>query len=66
MVGLLPLCAVTVFENELLERVPEVRHRLRKFLEARPELTRFIHEPTKQNLAGRRSVLFFALHGSFG
>jgi hypothetical protein len=54
MVGLLPLCAVTVFEGELLEKVPETRKHLRKFLEARPELISFIHDPVKQGQAGRR------------
>jgi hypothetical protein len=54
MVGLLPLCAVTVFEGELIEKVPEARQRLRRFLEARPELMAFIHDPTKQGHAGRR------------
>ena len=39
MVGLLPLCAVTVFEGELVEKYPELGQRLRRFLEARPELT---------------------------
>jgi hypothetical protein len=54
MVGLLPLCAVTVFEGELLAKYPEVGQRLRRFLEARPELTAFIHDPTKPGQAGRR------------
>ena len=54
MVGLLPLCAATVFEGELLEKVPEARRQLRKFLEARPELTSFIHDPVKQGHGGRR------------
>jgi hypothetical protein len=54
MVGLLPLCAVTVFEGELLAKYPEVRHRFLKFREARPELTAFIHDPTKTGCANRR------------
>ena len=54
LVGLLPLCAVTVFEGELIDRVPEARHRLRKFIEARPELIASIHDPTRQGHAGRR------------
>jgi hypothetical protein len=54
MVGLLPLCAVTVFEGELLERYPEVGQRLRVFLEARPEVRAFIHDPTKAGQSGRR------------
>jgi len=54
MVGLLPLCAVTAFEGELQRKYPEVGHRLRKFLEARPELTASIHDPVKLGCAGRR------------
>ena len=40
MVGLLPLCAVTVFEGKLVGKYPELIHRFQRFLEARPELTR--------------------------
>jgi hypothetical protein len=54
MVGLLPFCAVTVFEGELVKKSPEVLQRLRKFLEARPELRTFIHDPLKRGHAGRR------------
>jgi hypothetical protein len=54
MVGLLPLCAVTVFEGQLLERRPELSERLRVFLEARPEVRAFIHDPVKQGHGGRR------------
>ena len=54
MVGLLPLCAVTVFDGGLLEKYPELRQRLRQFLEARPELRAFIHDPTKIGQGGRR------------
>jgi hypothetical protein len=46
MVGLLPFCAVTVFEGKVLERYPELGQRFRRFLEGRPELTTFIHDPT--------------------
>jgi hypothetical protein len=54
MVGLLPLCAVTVFEGELLAKYPEVTQRLRLFLEARPELRAFIHDPAQRGQGGRR------------
>jgi hypothetical protein len=53
MVGLLPLCAVTVFEGQVRKRYPELAHRLRRFLEARPELTAFIHDPAKPGHGGR-------------
>jgi hypothetical protein len=54
MVGLLPLCAVTVFDGKLLESHPNLRKSFAKFLEARPELKSFIHDPTKLGQAGRR------------
>ncbi len=54
MVGLLPLCAVTVFEGEFREKYPELMQRFQGFLDARPELTTFIHDPGKTGCAGRR------------
>jgi Mannosylglycerate hydrolase MGH1-like glycoside hydrolase domain len=54
MVGLLPLCAATVFEGAYLREHPETREVLRRFLEARPEITAFIHDPSKLGYAGRR------------
>jgi hypothetical protein len=54
MVGLLPLCAATVFEGELLAKYPEVGERILWFLENRPELCTGIHDPRKQGVAGRR------------
>jgi hypothetical protein len=54
MVGLLPLCAVTIFDGKILEQHPELRARMRKFLEARQELRAFIHDPVKLGHSGRR------------
>ncbi|MFN8095946.1 MAG: glucosidase [Vicinamibacteria bacterium] len=54
MVGLLPLCAVTVFEGELVAKHPQVGERLLAFLEARPELRASIHDPVAQGAGGRR------------
>jgi hypothetical protein len=54
MVGLLPLCAVTVFEGELTRKYPELGGELRRFLAARPELTAFIHDPIQTGYGGRR------------
>jgi hypothetical protein len=54
MVGLLPLCAVTVFDEKMLENFPDLRLRFGRFMEARPELRTFIHDPTKLGKAGRR------------
>ena len=54
MVGLLPFCAVTVFDGKMLEKYPEVRARFLRFLDARPELRTFIHDPATPGVAGRR------------
>src|SRR5262249_60220374 len=62
MVGLLPLCAVTVFQGELLAKYPEMGERLRRFLEARPQIRTFIHDPAARGQAGRRPAA--ALHGT--
>jgi hypothetical protein len=53
MVGLLPLCAATVFDGGLLLKYPEVAERLRWFLASRPEVTAAIHDPRKEGIAGR-------------
>ena len=54
MVGLLPLCAVTVFEGDLLKKSPELFAPLRRFLAARPQMAAFIHDPTKLGEKDRR------------
>jgi hypothetical protein len=54
MVGLLPLCAATTFEGELLRKYPEIGERLTRFLAARPELRTAIHDPAKIGVAGNR------------
>jgi hypothetical protein len=54
MVGLLPLCAVTSFESELLRRYPQIADRMREFLGSRPELRAFIHDPGLVGEGGRR------------
>jgi len=53
MVGLLPLCAVTVFEGRSFAKYPESRVRMDRFLAARPELLRNIHESMKPGVGGR-------------
>ena len=53
MVGLLPLCAATAFDGELLAKDPEIRHRFERFLNARPELFAAIHDPSKPGIASR-------------
>jgi hypothetical protein len=54
MVGLLPLCAVTEFDGRLMEKYPELGQRFRTFLEARPEIRTFIHDPAQVKTEGRR------------
>jgi hypothetical protein len=54
MVGLLPLCAATVFDGSLIAQYPEIGERLRWFLDARPELVASIHDPRKPGQHGRR------------
>ncbi|WP_165226660.1 MGH1-like glycoside hydrolase domain-containing protein [Aquisphaera insulae] len=54
MVGLLPLCAATVFEAEDIDRTPELGERLRWFQRTRPTLYSAIHDPTIPGVAGRR------------
>jgi hypothetical protein len=54
MVGLLPLCAVTVFEGELIAKAPEALEKVRRFLLARPELRAFIHDPVTPGKGNRR------------
>ncbi len=54
MVGLLPLCAVSVFDREFGKKFPEVMKRFGDFLRARPELRTFIHDPAKTGQKDRR------------
>ena len=53
MVGLLPLCAATVFEGKVFAKYPESRERVARFLAARPEIHSTIHDTTKPGAAGR-------------
>jgi len=54
MVGLLPLCAATVFHGKAMAMYPELGERFRRFLEPRPEVRAAIHDPGKPGLADRR------------
>jgi hypothetical protein len=54
MVGLLPLCAATVFEGELLKKYPELKFVLDQVLTSRRELFAAIHNPMKPGVAGRK------------
>jgi hypothetical protein len=53
MIGLLPLCAATLIEGEALRKYPELEERVHRFLEPRPALTAFIHDPVERGCSGR-------------
>src|SRR5262245_22299680 len=53
MVGLLPLCATTVFDGKLAAEHPELVERFQWFLQDRPELISEIHDLTKPGVGGR-------------
>jgi hypothetical protein len=53
MVGLLPLCAATVFEPQVFAKYPMIAERFQKFMKARPELRAASHDPTKPGVGGR-------------
>jgi hypothetical protein len=54
MVGLLPLCAATVFEGELIKKYPELKFVLDQVLTSRRELFAAIHNPMRPGVAGRK------------
>jgi hypothetical protein len=54
MVGLLPFCAVTVFEGEVIRKMPELGARFKEFIAAHQEMVSFIHDPLKEGVDGRK------------
>jgi hypothetical protein len=54
MVGLLPLCAATVYEGDRIHQDPVITKRLQRFLADRPELREQIHDPAAIGKNGRR------------
>jgi hypothetical protein len=54
LVGLLPMCAATTFDGEIIKRFPAYGQRVRRFLEQRPELVGFVHDPDAVSPTGRR------------
>jgi hypothetical protein len=54
VVGLIPFCAVTVYDRQLRDKTPELFTRVRAFFEAHPELTAFIHDPARPGYGDRR------------
>jgi hypothetical protein len=56
IVGLLPLAAVAVFEEDILERLPRFRARARLYLDRHPELAANMHLPDRAGVADRRML----------
>jgi hypothetical protein len=56
MVGLLPLAAVAIFEDETLGRLPAFRKRATRFLASHPDLAAGIHMPASPGVGGRRML----------
>ncbi len=56
MVGLLPLAAVAIFEEDILERLPTFRAFARTFLTRHPELAVNAHMPATPGVGGRRML----------
>ncbi|HWC61043.1 MAG TPA: hypothetical protein VHC44_15215, partial [Verrucomicrobiae bacterium] len=53
MVGLLPLCAVTVYPSEIVQRLPEFAARASWFNRNRPDMLVDINPPGRQGINGR-------------
>jgi len=56
MVGLLPLAATAVFEEDILAKLPRFRERAREFGRRHPELVAGIHLPSQPGVANRRML----------
>ena len=56
IVGLLPLAAVAIFEEDIVERLPKFRARARQFISRHPELAAGMHLPSTPGVANRRML----------
>ncbi|MCC7163457.1 MAG: glucosidase [Anaerolineae bacterium] len=56
MVGLLPLAAVAIFEQDIIEKLPNFRKRALEFAGRHPELLANLHMPAQPGKAGRRML----------
>src|SRR3954454_4964908 len=54
LVGLLPICATTVVEADVIERFPRLRGMIRDYLERNGDLLANIADPVKPGVNGRR------------
>ena len=59
MVGLLPLAAVAIFEEQQLQKMPNFRQRAQAFYGRHPELLANMHLPQEPGVAGRRMLSLF-------
>ena len=56
IVGLLPLAAIAVFEEDILAKLPRFRERARLFMGRHPELAANLHLPGQAGVNGRRML----------
>ena len=56
MVGLLPLAAVAVFEEDVLAKLPRFAARAKEFIRRNPALCANVHLPTQPGVAGRQML----------
>jgi hypothetical protein len=56
MVGLLPLAAVAIFEEDILAKLPNFRRRVREVYARHPELLANLHMPATPGASGRRML----------
>ena len=56
IVGLLPLAAAAVFEDDIIEKLPHFRDRARQFIVRHPELVANMHLPEVPGVAQRRML----------
>jgi hypothetical protein len=56
IVGLLPIAAVAVFEEDVLAKLPRFSRRVSEFIRRNPGLCENVHLPTKPGVAGRHMV----------
>ena len=54
IVGILPMCAVNVYDGDFADAHPELNASLKRMLQSRPELCAEIHDPAERGVAGRR------------
>jgi hypothetical protein len=54
MVGLLPLTAVAIFEEDLMQKLPTFAKHAKEFMMRHPELAENLHMPGTPGIAGRR------------